>query len=220
MRVAPADARRAGDQCAPAHRGRPSAAAMLFELRTWWMTGVPSRMNVCLVMLHSRRRVVKPHLDPAPRRQEGSWPGCAPRRPRTTQIARTVSLPSLLSRWGVGDGNVIESPGSRTNSSNPTTTRSVPLRTYPNSWPLWRPSVLSGLGCATRRVCRLDELDVLVRPEHQPLPRHAGVERDGRSPHRALNREPGACAGRGRTGHRAGRAVLDGGAGRRAPRPP
>ena len=34
-----------------------------------------------------------------------------PRRPRTTQIARTVSVPSLLSRWGVDDGKVIESPG-------------------------------------------------------------------------------------------------------------
>ena len=67
------------------------------------------------------------------------------RRPRTTQMARTVSLPSLLSRWGVDDGKVIESPGPRANSSNPTTTRSVPLRTYPNSWPLWRASAASGL---------------------------------------------------------------------------
>ena len=77
-------------------------------------------------------------------RVELSWPGCAPRRPRTTQTARTVSLPSLLSRWGVGDGKVIESPGPRLNSSNPTATRSVPLRMYPNSWPLWRPSAWSG----------------------------------------------------------------------------
>src|SRR5262249_52781861 len=68
-----------------------------------------------------------------------------PRRPRTTQIARTVSVPSLLSRCGVEDGKVIESPGSRTNSSKPTTTRSVPLRTKPNSWPLWRTNAPSGL---------------------------------------------------------------------------
>ena len=70
--------------------------------------------------------------------------GFAPRRPRTTQMARTVSVPSLLSRWGVDDGKVIESPGPRTNSSKPTTTRSVPLSTCPNSWPLWRTSASSG----------------------------------------------------------------------------
>src|SRR6185503_9277444 len=50
----------------------------------------------------------------------------APRRPRTTQIARTVSGPSLMRRCGVDDGNVIESPARSTYSSKPTTTRSVP----------------------------------------------------------------------------------------------
>src|SRR5581483_4118087 len=80
------------------------------------------------------------------RRASGaSRAGSAPRRPRTTQTARTVSVPSLMRRCGVDDGKVIESPGSRMKSSNPTTTRSVPVSTYPNSWPLWRTKESSGL---------------------------------------------------------------------------
>src|SRR5207249_5300368 len=81
----------------------------------------------------------------APAGSPCSCPASAPRRPRTTQIARTVSGPSLLSRCGVDDGKVIESPGSRTYSSKPTTTRSVPLSTCPNSCPLWRTKAPSGL---------------------------------------------------------------------------
>src|SRR4051812_33114756 len=69
-----------------------------------------------------------------------SGPVSPPRRPRTTQIARTASGPSLIRRCGVDDGNVIESPDSSTYSSKPTTMRSVPLRMCPNSWPLWRTS--------------------------------------------------------------------------------
>src|SRR6476660_10260850 len=38
----------------------------------------------------------------------------------------------------------------------------------------------SGAGRTAGRVGRLDELDVLVRPEHEPLPRHARIDGHGR----------------------------------------
>ena len=150
-------------------------------------------------MLHSAGRVVNAG---APTRrawsaQEVSCPDAAPRRPRTTQTARTVSLPSLLSRWGVGDGKVIESPGPRMNSSNPTIDAQRPAEDVSELVAAVAAERVVGAGRAARRVGRLDELDVLVRPEHQPLPRDTGAERDGRSPLGALHREPGP-------GHRRG----------------
>ena len=46
-------------------------------------------------------------------------------------------------------------------------------------------------GGTTGRIGRLDEIDILVSPEHQPLPRHTGIEGDGRSSLRTLRASPG-----------------------------
>ena len=151
--------------------------------------------------------------------EDASTCGFAPRRPRTTQMARAVSVPSLLSRWGVDEGKVIESPGPRTNSSKPTTTRSDPLSTKPELVAAVAHERVGRAGRTAGLVGRLHELAILVGPEHQPLPAHAGVELDGRSV------RPRA-APRARGPPRPARTPLrmvhpaPAGPGRRAPRPP
>jgi hypothetical protein len=56
------------------------------------------------------------------------------------------------------------------NSSNPTTIRSVPLRTNPNSWPLWRTNESSGLDAPPGSYVASRNSDVLVCPEHEAAP--------------------------------------------------
>src|SRR6185312_5136608 len=100
--------------------------------------------NVPTVREQSLRDVAA--ADPRHADDERAPAHSVPRRPLTTQSARAVSSPSLLSRCGVDDGNARESPRLRTKSSTPTTTRNSPLRTCTNSWPL----------CRTRLSPRLD----------------------------------------------------------------
>src|SRR5207248_2692246 len=68
--------------------------------------------------------------------------------------------------------------------------------------------VVIGTRGTARLVGRLDEFDVFVGPERQPLPRHTGVERDRSSFVGALYGQAGLCYGGGRVGARRGRGVL------------
>ena len=94
----------------------------------------------------------------------------APRRPRTTQTARTVSVPSLLSRCGVDDGNVIESPALEHELVEADDDPERAAQDVAELVAVVADERVVGARRAARLVGRLDELDVLVAPRTSAAP--------------------------------------------------